>query len=725
MTKHFYKAKLYIPLLILLLSSQATAQLKKLEPKDVLSLDFKPKGSLRYKWMKATDYYVVLDSNKIVQRHIARKDVEEELLDGDELDIEIDRMILGPQEERMLLSEGRKKLFRISSNAYWHLYDRATGSLDSIGRGRLSNVAFSPDGSKVAFTSDNDLFYYRIELDSIIPVTSDGQPGRIINGSADWVHEEELRMTKAFSWSPDGQHIAFLRFDEEDVTAFPIQTWDDSNSWLPRTDIIKYPKAGGKNARVEVYIHELKTSRSKKIDLGELESWYIPSLTWTRSANLLSLRFLNRIQTELKLVHYDLSSRELSQVLSFQSEKYIDYDYCRELIYLEDGKHILVSSEQTGSKHFYLYTMDGRLVRAVTSGDFEASSLVAVDQAEGAETLFYLSTEMSPLERNLYQTGLWTGERQRLTTTGVVHGTVFNQDFTKLIIRESRSDRVPRNVLYSREGWKELDVPEANEELEETLSQYDFSQKHFFEVPISQDLSLHGYLLRPAGFDPGNKYPLVLYQYSGPGSQSVFNNWGGSQYIFHQYLAQEGYLVAVVDPRGGGGRGVSFKAESHGRLGEVEVKDQEASIDFLISRGYVDPERIGVWGWSYGGFVSSLLMTSERSLFRVGVAVAPVTSWRFYDTIYTERYMGLPTEDKEGYGLDLMSRADALEGRFLLVHGMADDNVHIQNSVAFQQALVDAGKQFDVLYYPNQAHSLSGVSEHLFIKLAGFFIDNL
>ena len=490
----------------------------------------------------------------------------------------------------------------------------------------------------------------------------------------------------------------------------------------------KYPKAGEVNSKVKLTIYYLNGKRVN-VDLGPEEDIYLARINWTKDANTLSYRILNRLQNKLDYYHAHATSGASILVLTDKSDTYVDLTYIDDMIYLNDGKYFITSSERSGNKHLYLYTTTGKLVRQLTNGPWETETFVGIDQSKKKKILYFTSTEESPLERHFYQIGLDGKGKKKLSTVAGNTKVNMSNDFKYYISYHSNAI-TPLNVsLYKTQGNKKVKIIEDNEALKKIAKTHGLQPKQFFTIKAADGKQLNGFMLKPADFDAAKKYPLLMFQYSGPGSQQVMNSWGGgSNFYWHQMLVQKGYLIAVVDGRGTGARGVEFKNMTYKQLGKLEVEDQIAVAKEMSTRPFIDETRIGIWGWSYGGYMSSLCMMKGAEVFKAGIAVAPVTNWRFYDTIYTERYLQKPQDNPSGYDDNSpLNHADKLEGNFLLIHGTGDDNVHFQNAVALQQALIAANKQFDTFYYPDNAHGIfrGGVRPHLFHMMTEWVLENL
>jgi dipeptidyl-peptidase-4 len=677
-------------------------------------------------WMKDGKFYSTLENNKVVKYNITTGQPVETLVDGSTLNpkIEIQDYSFSGDEKKLLLTTDFQSIYRRSFTANYFIYDLTGKSVKPLSaNGKQSYAAFSADGSKVAFVRENNLFYVTLNDMKEVQVTDDGKFNHIINGTTDWVYEEEFSFVDGFYWSPDGKKLAYYRFDESAVREYNLQRW--GKTLYPTDYRFKYPKAGEANSTVEIWIYNLDSKQKVKADIGTEKDIYIPRVKWTADANILSIRKLNRLQNNLDIFHTNVSTGTSTVVLNEKSETFIDLEFTDDLIYLADGKQFIYTTERDGYKHLYLYGMDGKLVKQITQGSFEVSQLIGLD--EKTNTLYYTSTEVSPLERHIYSITL-SGKKTKLSHAAGIHTINMSGDFQFYIDYHTSAVHPTVVSLFKTKGNALQKVLEDNATLAKVLDDYGFAAKEFFSFKTIDGTSLNGYMLKPKNFDASKQYPVLVYQYSGPGSQNVNNLWGGSHFFFHQMLTQKGYIVAVIDSRGTGGRGEQFKKLTYKQLGKYELEDHIAGAKFLSTLEYVDDSRIGIWGWSYGGYMSSLAMTKGAGTFKMGIAVAPVTNWRFYDTIYTERYLQTPQLNASGYDDNSPSTyANKLQGNFLLIHGTGDDNVHFQNSVVLQDALINAGKQFTSFYYPDKHHGIQGAQTkyHLYTMMLNYVQENL
>ncbi len=685
-------------------------------------------------WTSSGQFYTRMDGNSIVRYDIKTNKAVETIFDGDASDpkITIADYSFSDKEDKILIQTNRQSIYRRSYVAEYYVVDVKDKSVKKLSeKGRSAYATFSPDGSKVAFFRDNNLFYTDLSDMKEVQITDDGLFNKIINGAGDWVYEEEFSLTKAFDWSPDGKTIAFVQFDESDVLEYNMQYWADKSQLYPIDYKFKYPKAGADNSTLKVFVYNLDSKAKKEIDLGEEKDIYVPRLQFTPNPEILAIRRMNRLQNKLDLIHANVKTGETSIVYTDEDKDgYVDFDYTQDLIYLEDGKHFIVSSERTGYKHLYLYTMNGKQVRQITNGDWEVIELLGVEE-KGLKVpmLYYISTQDSPLERHLYMVDLQGKKTRKMTDRHGTNSVDMSKDFAFYILTH-QSTEIPVNYrLYQTKGNLLLSKIQDNDGLIQAFKENDLPQKELATFKNRNGETLNYQIFKPADFDENKKYPVLMHVYGGPGSQLVTDSWaGGSNDLWHGMLTQKGYIVVIVDNRGTQGRGEAFKKATYKNLGKLEVEDQIDGAKYVGSLPFVDKERIGIWGWSYGGYMSSLLMMLGADYFKAGIAVAPVTSWRYYDTIYTERFLQRPQDNARGYDdFSPITHAAKLEGEFLLVHGTGDDNVHVQNSIALQNALINANRPFEMFYYPDRNHGIYGgmTRIHLYTMMTKFIEDNL
>lgn len=696
--------------LVLLFPGNAQAQDKKtVSLEDVFKTNtFSQKSVYGINWMKDGQYYSSLNRGLtgpvVVRINVATGEEAGVLIDGGKLGINFSSYSFNPDETKALIASEVESIYRRSSKGIFHVVDLKTGSAQILMDGeKILYATLSPDNDKVAFVKDNNLFMVELATNQVTQITTDGKWNHIINGAADWVYEEEFSMSKAFDWSPDGKKLAFIRFDETEVPEFNMQTW---GKLYPEDYRFKYPKAGEKNAEVSIHIYDLSTKQTVKVDTGKEKDIYLPRIYWTHDSNTLAFLKLNRLQNELDLLYANAQTGATRLILQEKSKTYVDLDYNDDLRFLEGNKGFIRTSEQDGFKHIYHHDSEGKLIRQITSGNWEVTNLVGVDEKN--RKIYFISTEASPLERNLYVINLDGKNKKILTPEKGTTSVNMSRDF-KYYIANHTGANSPLKVTLNEASGKLVKVLEENAELKSRLTNYSISAKEFFTFNTVDGTPLNGYMIKPPHFEESKKYPVLMYVYGGPGSQNVTNSWGGTRDFWHHHLAAEGYIVVCVDNRGTGARGRDFKHVTYANLGKYETEDQIAGAKYLGTLPYVDASRIGIWGWSYGGYMSSLALMIGNDVFKSAIAVAPVTTWRYYDTIYTERYLQTPQLNAAGYDdFSPITHVNRLKGNYLLIHGTGDDNVHFQNAVDLVDALVKADKQFETMYYPNRNHGIYG-----------------
>jgi dipeptidyl-peptidase 4 len=625
-------------------------------------------------------------------------------------------------ESKLMIVTNVQAIYRHSFAADYWIYDLVTKELKRLStKGKQQLATFSPDGTKVAFVRDNNLFYTDLQTGNEFQVTLDGKKNEIINGAPDWVYEEEFSFSQAFEWSPDGSKIAFIRFDESKVREFEITEY---GTLYPEKVRYKYPKAGEENSKVEVHVFDLIQSKIVKMDIGPNTDIYIPRISWTTTPNSLSIQRLNRLQNHFEILIAEANSG-MSRVIYDEKSKYY-IDITDNLIWLEDAKGFLISSEKSGYNHLYHFDMNGDLVKQLTEGSYEITEVNGLDP--NTNLLYFVAAKSSPLNREVMRVNIKTGKIEQLSTHEGTNSPEYSNGFKYYVNTYTNLNSPPIISVHSADG-KMISVLEDNYELVKKMETFGFGKSRFFNFTTDEGVVLNGWMIKPLDFDSSRRYPVLMYVYGGPGSQTVANDWGWFNYVWFQMLAQKGYIVVSVDGRGTGFRGEEFKKSTYLKMGELETKDQIASAQYLSNLPFVDGKRIGIFGWSFGGYMSSLCMTVGSNYFSTGIAVAPVTNWRHYDNIYTERFMRTPSENGSNYDLNSpVSHVDKLKGKFLLVHGNSDDNVHVENSMDLINAMVKNNKQFEMQLYPNNNHNIGSgpyTRFHLYKRMTDFIIENL
>jgi len=636
-------------------------------------------------------------------------------------DGEFDDYSFNADESMMLISTGTQAIYRRSSKSNYFIFDKAKNTLVPLfEKGKQMYATFNAQSNKVAFVFDNNLYIKDLQTQELTQVTNDGKYNHIINGGADWVYEEEFSFAKAFFWAPNGKSIAFYRFDESEVKEFTMTNY--RNEEYPEYVTFKYPKVGEDNAKVSIHIYNLDNKKTVKAQLGS-DYEYIPRITWTQDPTKLCVTKMNRHQNELELTLVNAETGAASSLLKEKNKYYIDIT--DNLTFLEGGRQFVWTSEQDGFNHIYLYNMDGKMEKQLTKGDYEVTSFYGVDEKKGQ--VYYQAAKAHPTQRELYSVNLKGKNETEISKEMGWNAAQFSSTFDYFVNTYSSAGVAPTYTVYDR-NQNAVRVIEDNKAMAVVQQKNKTQAVDFFDFNTSEDVQLHGYMIKPNNFDPNKKYPVLMYVYGGPGSQTVKDQWGSQNYWWFQMLAQQGYIVVSVDNRGTGARGEEFKKMTYLQLGKYETMDQIEAAEYLAKQSYVDADRIGIFGWSYGGYMSSLCLSKGADVFKTAIAVAPVTNWKWYDSIYTERYMRTHRENKDGYEQNSpINFANLIEGNYLLVHGMADDNVHFQNSAEMVAALVAQDKHFDSLYYPNRNHSIYGglTRLHLYKEMTAFLLEKL
>lgn len=619
-------------------------------------------------------------------------------------------------DEKYILFTGTLTARSLKTGGAFYIYDVKEKKFFLLAdSGEQMNANFSPDGNKLAFVRDNNVFVTDIKTGKELQVTSDGS-SEILNGHSDWVYEEEFGLINGIKWSPDSKSIAFWRFDQTPVPEIQIAKWDSLHFNFLK---YHYPKAGDDNSLIKIGIANAETGKTLWADLGNETDIYIPRIEFTNNPEVLSVQKLNRYQNKLELLFVETSTGKSNIVLTDTDSCWLEIK--NDILFLKNKNQFICESTKDGFNHLYLYDYSGKLVNRITKGNWEVDKILGVD--ESADKVYYSSSEESPLCRNLYSVDMKGENKICLTKETGTHEITFNSGCKYFIDKYSNINTLPKTILCAVNGEKIRGLIKPDMTL---FNDYGFYESEFIKFKTSNGTELNASMIKPANFDSTKKYPVLMYCYGGPGSQSVLNRW--DREIWHQLLAQKGYVVFVVDNRGTGGRGKAFRNLVYKNLGSMEAEDQIEGAKYLASLKYIDAKRIGIWGWSYGGYLSAMTVMKGAEFFKAAVSVAPVTDWRFYDNIYTERYMSLPKDNAAGYTSSaVLNYVDRLGSKFLLVHGTADDNVHFQNSVTLVDKLIKAGKQFETMYYPGKEHSIRGSNTriHLYKMITNFILNNL
>lgn len=719
------------PLLIALfsLSHILPAQKKEISLDDLFKKDIFSEADVQgFRSMKDGQHYTQIQNGDLVEKDFASGEKTlvlvrgESLRDKDGKLIPLDDYTLSDDESRLLINTDITHRYRNSYTAIVYIYEIASKKLTKVSNQPIMNATFSPDGSKVAYDLGNDLYIFNLETGRQLQVTRDGEENAIINGSCDWVYEEEFEFVRAFQWSPIGDCLAYYRFDESMVRSYSFPVYGPGN--YPSFYTYKYPKAGEDNSQVAIHVFRLTDSSNTLMDTGPIADQYIPRIKWTTYDDTLCIYRLNRLQNRLDLLLDNTRTGESRLLYTEQDPWYVDESLFNDCWFLKDSTHFVIMTEQDGYQHLWLHRMDGSQETLLTPGHYDVDQVAGLD--EPRQFLYYTAATPDPMERQLFMASLRGGQPRQISSQKGWHVVEFSADCSYFLDGYSTIDHPTVTTLCDRNGHA-LRVLEDNDALNKVLKDYSLGPVKFLKIPDQSGDSLNAWMLLPADFNPGKKYPVLFMNYGGPGSQTVADSWGIVDF-WQQMLAEKGYIIFSMDNRGTGFRGAAFKKETYLRLGEMEIADQIQAARWLDNLPYVDQNRIGHWGWSFGGFMSCQAITHGAKYFHMAIAIAPVTDWRFYDNIYTERYMRTPAQNPDGYKeTSPINYVDLIKGKFLIIQGTADDNVHFQNSVMMVNAMIDHDIPFQSAYYPNKNHGIYGgnTTLHLYSLMTRFILDNL
>ncbi|MGQ1889921.1 S9 family peptidase [Thermophagus sp. OGC60D27] len=697
---------------------------------------FRPKTISGLRSMNDGRFYTTLEGNgtKIVKHSFKTGEKVAVLFDIEKIKKNPDsvKYIAGyefsPDETKILVYNDVERIYRRSFLARYYVYDiKYKELLPLADEGKQQVPLFSPNGQMVAYVKNNNIYLKKLRFGTTSAVTEDGEKNRIINGIPDWVYEEEFGYNSAMEWSPNSEDLAFVRFDESEVRQFSFPLYGGKIPERPEFVLYpgryeyKYPKAGETNSKVSVHVFNVKNRTIKTMDLGDLSDAYVPRLRWSYDPEKLGIIKLSRLQNELELMVANPASGVSNTLLTIREAQYVPENVLDNLRFLPDGKHFVYVGQEDGYNHIHLYTMAGIKVRQVTSGPWEITDFYGFDA--GKKVFYFQAAKESPLQREIYSVDMEGKTIVRLSSDQGYSEAEFSSDFEFFVNTWSSAGEVPQITVYDNKG-KKVRVLEDNSDLKNRLAQFNLPRKEFFSFTTSEGVELNGYMIKPLDFDESKQYPVLMNQYSGPGSQEVLDKW---QMNWEQYLATQGYLIVTVDGRGTGARGEEFLKCTYLQMGRYESDDQIETARYLSQLLYVDDSRIGIWGWSFGGYMTSLCL-SKSDLFKIGIAVAPVTNWRYYDTVYTERFLRTPQMNPKGYDDNSpIKLAENLNGKLFLIHGSADDNVHFQNTMEYAEQLIQAGKQFEMFVYPNRNHSIYGgnTRHHLYTMMSQYIFENL
>jgi len=712
----------------------ATAQYKEITLNEYLYGYYYPRTVRGIVSMQDGESYTVLSGNSIIKYSYKTGEVMDTVVNFSNIDMPtmIEGYTMSDDGSKILFYSNESSLYRHSFFAYYKVYDIANKRTTPLPQNRMQRMAtLSSDGSKVAYIVDNNIYVLDLTAQNSSPVqiTTDGEVNKILNGVPDWVYEEEFGIDRAYEFSPDGKYLAYVKFDESEVKSYTLQYYDtdfsdryNANDVYPYNYEYKYPKVGEANSKVSVHIYEFSTGKTMTADLGYEKDIYVPKLQWTTQDGVLAISRLNRLQNRLDLLSFDVKTNNTKTFFTMQEPQYIEEDVVKSVHYLKDGKGFLIQSEQDGYRNIYRYGMDGRLINAVTSGDKEVIELFGCDPDE--KKVYFTAVGDNTTQVAVYSVDVNGKNRRKLSTQNGTNSPQFSKNF-KYYLNFFSNAQTPRIVTVCDNTGKTIRPVLDNNSLAERLKAYGGINKRFFEWRNKSGDRLNAYMIVPPDFDSTRKYPVLVVGYNGPNSNEVNDEF---EFDWHNLLAQKGVIVACTDTRGTGRKGENFRKCTYGQLGNLETQDLADFNKYLASQSYIDGSRIGIWGWSYGGFMTLSLLTRQPGLYKLGVAIAPVTNWEYYDNIYTERYMGLPEHNNKGYKDNApLKYAENLQGKLFLAFGSTDDNVHPQNSMIFAESLVQADKDFEMMQFTNKNHGIYGgnTTRYLYGKFIRFILENL
>ena len=668
--------------------------------------------------MNDGEHYTVLEKDGIVKYSYKTGKKIETILET-----KIQDYTFSHDESKVLVLNEQQPIYRHSFLGKYHVVNLSkNGKTTALNNGNwVQEPKFSPDGRFVAFISGNNLYYQDLSSEKITQITFDGEKNKIINGLADWVYEEEFGHADMYQWTKNSESLVFVKFDESQVKEMNMQVFN--GNLYPQDFRFKYPKAGEENSKVSVYTYDLKLNKSTQINLANFEAYYIPQVFQTAQPNEIAIATSNRHQNKLEIIKINTKNYSTKKILTETDAAWIETDNLS-LEFLEDNS-FLWASERDGFRHFYWYTPDGKLKKQITKGNWEITDYYGFNP-KNSEILVQ-TTEKGSTNRVVSKINIKTGKKQIVSELNGTNNADFSKSFQYFINTHSSAEQPNTYTLRDFNGKTLRELQNNNSALKKLQSD-GLVTKEFFQIPNKNGDQMNAWMIKPKDFSPNKKYPVLMYQYSGPGSQQVSNAWDGRNTIWFNLLAQKGYIVLCVDGRGTGYRGTKYKKATYKNLGKYEIEDQIAAAQWMGSQSFVDAGRIGIFGWSFGGYMASLAMTKGANVFKVGIAVAPVTTWRYYDTIYTERYLQTPQENPQGYDENSpINFAGLMKGKYLLIHGTADDNVHYQNAVEMAEALIQKNKEFEFMTYPDKNHGIYGGNTrlHLYQKMTDFILNNL
>ena len=701
---------------------------------DITDGKYRAKTVSGIKSMNDGEHYTLLQNNKLIVKYSYKTgQAVDTIFDASTTKLNKIEQIRGydfsPNEQKILVYNEQKFRYRRTFTSEYYVFDVKRNELKPLSeKGPQEVPLFSPDSRYIAFARENNLFLHKLDFGTESPITKDGEFGKVINGTPDWVYEEEFVNTRYFVFSPDSKLVAFVKFNETDVPTYQMQKFlqsslmQDGMPLYPVFQSFKYPKPGQPNSGVSLCVYDDFYKSVRTVNLGTIETdFYIPRIKWTKEQDKLAVFVLNRNQNRLDMIYAHPKSLVSKLILREEDKYYVDYDIIDDIYFTGDGKYFTFVSERNGWRHAYLYNMNGTLSKALTQGNFDVTKVYGYDETK--QTLYFQSAEQSPLQRDVYAVDA-KGKKTRLTDGKGTHNALFSSTFA--YFSDDASGLNSPNVTTMRNSKGEsIRILEDNANLVAEFKSLNLPAKEFFSFTTSEGILLNGWMIKPVNFDSQKKYPALMTQYSGPNSQEVKDSWNAG---WEYYLASQGYVVASVDGRGTAARGAQFRKCTYMQLGVLETKDQVEAAKYLGKQSFIDKNRIGIWGWSYGGFMTLNAMSTGEKIFKAGIAVAPVTDWRLYNSAYTERFMRQPKENNGGYDAGSpIKHAANLNGNVLIIHGTADDNVHVQNTYLYLDALLKADKQAELYLYTDKNHSILGkeTRRHLYQKKFEFLESEL
>ncbi len=681
---------------------------------------FNSKGVSGFNSMKDGRFYTAQDNNgNIIKYQFSDAKAVDTILNTKEKNISRPSYTFSNDESKLLLENNQNYIYRHSYVANIFVYDIKSKSISQPTKEMVMLAEFSPDGNKLAYVKNNNLFVFDLTTNKETQITNDGKTNSIINGATDWVYEEEFALSKGFYWNNSSTQIAYYRFDESAVPEYSFPTY---GNLYPEEYKFKYPKAGEANSVIEIYSYHINTNQKQKIDIGSETDIYIPRIHWTTDENTLCIQRMNRLQNNLQLLLTNTTNGTGKIIYTEENKAYIDVP---EITFLTDGKSFIINSEKSGWNHLYQYQTNGKLIKQITQGNWDVDQFYGINPK--TKQLYFSSSEVSSTERYIYELGIDGKNKVQLTKHKGWNTATFNADYSYFMLSNSSINTPSYFALCDKSG-KEIRVLEDNKTLKDKLNNYKLSPAEITSYTNAYGEKLNAFIIKPKQFDATKKHPVLMYVYGGPGHQLAVNRWMGANYFWYQMLADKGYIIVCVDGRGTGFKGEAFKKSTYLQLGKYEIEDQIYVAQQLGKLPYVDAARIGIWGWSFGGYMSSLAISKGADVFKTAIAVAPVTNWRYYDNIYTERFMRTPQENGTSYDDNSpINHVEKIKGNYLIIHGTADDNVHFQNAVEMVNAMITKNVKFDSEFYPNKNHGISGGKTrlHLYERMTRYILENL